>query len=203
MALTFHPPEERHSQQIQSNSSSSFNIEIHPALLLRLQPLSIQPLEPCALLAAPVINLALRLQNEFAQNDSVSFLAVEGLSLALLAELLRSRRSEKTVPQWLIRVRSLLHDRFHCALNLTTLAQEAGVHPVYLVQCFRRQFHCTPGEYQRQLRVDVAKEKLLSSGYTLSEIALLTGFADQSHLTRVFKRHTGMTPAEFRRTARD
>jgi AraC family transcriptional regulator len=114
---------------------------------------------------------------------------------------LRSRRSEKAVPKWLIRVRCLLHDRFHSALDLTTLAQEAGVHPVYLVQSFRRQFHCTPGEYQRQLRVEAAKEKLLSNSCTLSEIALLTGFADQSHLTRVFKRQTCMTPAEFRRTA--
>jgi AraC family transcriptional regulator len=200
--LTFHPPEERHSQKIQSNSSSSFNIEIHPALLLRLQSYSAQPLEPCAIQASPVINLTLRLQNEFEQNDTVSPLVVEGLSLALLAELMRLRRTEKAVPKWLLRVRSLLHDRFHCTLDLATLAHEAGVHPVYLVQRFRRQFHCTPGEYQRQLRVDAAKEKLASSTCTLSEIALLTGFADQSHLTRIFKRNTGMTPAEFRRTAR-
>jgi AraC family transcriptional regulator len=202
MTLTFHPPQERHSEQIQSTAASSFNIELEPSWLLRLQTYAPAPLEPCAMQGGPLTNIMLRLQQEFEQNDAVSPLAVEGLSLELLAGLVRVRRDTKSIPSWLTTVRTLLRDRFVEALDLTSLAQEAGVHPVYLVQCFRRHYDCTPGDYQRQLRVEAAKQKLIASSHALAEIALQVGFADQSHLTRVFKQYTGQTPAAFRRSAR-
>ncbi|MCW5720439.1 MAG: helix-turn-helix domain-containing protein [Devosia sp.] len=47
-----------------------------------------------------------------------------------------------------------------------------------------------------------AKDLLKSSGEPLSGIALMLGFSDQSHFNRVFRRHTGFTPAAFRRLAR-
>lgn len=202
MTLTFHPPEERHSEQIQSSNTCSFNIELEPVLLQRVQAFSPNPLESCAIQGGMMTNLMLHLQKEFEHNDSISSLAVEGLSLELLAGLLRSRQIGKAIPSWLKRIRCLIHDRLRSALDLSTLAQEAGIHPVYLVQCFRKHFHCTPGKYQRQLRVELVKEKLLATNHSLAEIALQVGFADQSHLTRVFKLHTGLTPAVFRRTAR-
>jgi AraC family transcriptional regulator len=50
------------------------------------------------------------------------------------------------------------------------------------------------------LRVDYARRKIANSREPLVEIALSAGFADQTHFTRTFKRVTGMTPMEFRRT---
>jgi AraC family transcriptional regulator len=76
-----------------------------------------------------------------------------------------------------------------------------GVHPVHLVRVFRKFQHCTVGEYIRQLRIDYARERMLSSNDPLIEIALSSGFADHTHFSRSFKRVTGMTPSEFRKIA--
>jgi AraC family transcriptional regulator len=65
---------------------------------------------------------------------------------------------------------------------------------------FRTNVGCTPGEYVRRLRVEFACHRISSSDMPLIEIALEAGFSDQSHLTKNFKRYTGMTPARFRRT---
>ena len=56
------------------------------------------------------------------------------------------------------------------------------------------------GEYIRKLRIEKAIDLLHSSNLSLSEIAYLTGFSDQSHFTRIFKRHTSQSPAEFRKS---
>jgi AraC-like DNA-binding protein len=55
------------------------------------------------------------------------------------------------------------------------------------------------GEYIRKLRIEKAVELLGQPGHTLAEIAYLTGFSDQSHFTRIFKKHTGQSPAEYRK----
>ena len=64
------------------------------------------------------------------------------------------------------------------------------VHPVHLAQTFRKFYRCTIGDYVRSLRIEFACRQLAATKMPLSEIALLAGFADQSHFTRTFrKRH--------------
>ena len=198
--LVFHPPEEQHAESIQSQCSTSFNIELEPRWLQWATSFSTVPLEPCEVQGGEQANVALKLQREFAQTDTASPLAVQGLTLELLAGLLRSKPVKKTAPAWLNQVKELLHDQFQDRIDWTDLAAAAGVHPVYLVQCFRKHFRVTPGEYQRRLRIEWAKEQLHRPELTLSEIAYHAGFADQSHLTRHFKKQTGQTPLAFRRS---
>jgi AraC family transcriptional regulator len=56
----------------------------------------------------------------------------------------------------------------------------------------------TMGEYARRLRISCAAEALCETENSLSAIAAQAGFADQSHLGRIFKATTGMTPLQFR-----
>jgi AraC-like DNA-binding protein len=63
---------------------------------------------------------------------------------------------------------------------------------------FRRTFHVTPQTYLRKLRLRVASRSLVYGGQTLAEVAAACGFADQSHFTRVFRRHVGVTPRTYR-----
>ncbi|MFT3883037.1 MAG: AraC family transcriptional regulator [Gemmatales bacterium] len=200
--LTYHPPQERHSERIESDCSASFNVELEPRWLQWATAHSPAPLESCEIDDAEQTCLAGRLHREFELNDSVSSLAIQGLTLELLAGLIRSQRIEPRIPAWLQRVRQVLHDRFSDRLEWNELATVAGVHPVYLGQCFRKHFHCTPGDYQRKLRIDWARQQLQKNDMTLAEIALHAGFADQSHLTRHFKQHTGLTPMAYRRDCR-
>jgi AraC-like DNA-binding protein len=58
------------------------------------------------------------------------------------------------------------------------------------------------GSYVRRLRLDWAARELVRSETSLAGVALEAGFADQSHFTRFFKRHTGLTPQAYRRAMR-
>jgi AraC family transcriptional regulator len=78
------------------------------------------------------------------------------------------------------------------------IAAAAGIHPVHLARVFRRHCGYTLGDYVRKLRVDFAARQLLATDEPLAGIAFAAGFSDQSHFTKVFKRQTGMTPADFR-----
>ena len=63
---------------------------------------------------------------------------------------------------------------------------------------FRRYYHCTLGEYLRQLRIETACGELSNSEEPLSVIAANAGFYDQSHFSNTFRRYTGMTPTQYR-----
>ena len=79
------------------------------------------------------------------------------------------------------------------------LAEDAGVHPVHLARVFREQEGRTPGDYLQQLRIRAACHHLRERDYPLAFIAADCGLTDQSHFTRVFRKFTGNTPAQFRR----
>jgi AraC-like DNA-binding protein len=87
----------------------------------------------------------------------------------------------------------------HCCENVS-LAQLAGVvalDPFALVRGFSRAFGLPPHAWMLQERVRRA-QVLLRDGVPPAEAAVRVGFADQSHLTRCFKRMTGVTPGRYR-----
>lgn len=106
---------------------------------------------------------------------------------------------EKAVPWWLRQARDRLRKEFRQAPTVKELADAAGVHPDYLGRCFRQSFGVRIGEYVDQLRLEWAGEQLVGTSNKIVEIALEAGFADQSHLTRRFRKHFGITPAQYRR----
>lgn len=105
-------------------------------------------------------------------------------------------------PRWLRSVRERLDAEVGRGSSLSLVADDAGVHPVYLSRAFRKYYGCSPGEYARSLQIEVAMRLLKSTDAPASHIAQEAGFADQSHFTRVFKRHTGQTPSRFRTASR-
>lgn len=140
-------------------------------------------------------SIAPKLQREFQHPDDVSPQIVEALMLELDA-LSRRERGDDRAPAWLRDVRRQIELRFEQPLTLTTLAIEAGVHPTHLARSFRQHYSMTVGEMLRERRILRAKEQL-AAGRAASAVALETGFADQSHFTRVFRRATGTTPVAF------
>jgi AraC-like DNA-binding protein len=93
-------------------------------------------------------------------------------------------------------VRSYLKQHFAEDIALAELSVMAGLSPFHLLRVFRKHMGLPPHEYQLQLRVAHAR-KLIRDGERLSDAALETGFCDQSHLSRSFKRITGMTPGQY------
>jgi AraC family transcriptional regulator len=93
-----------------------------------------------------------------------------------------------------------IHENYMRELSLTDIAGAVHLSPFHLARLFKRSIGVSPHQYLIQLRVNSARW-LLSAGSgerSLAEVASAVGFADQSHLTRHFKRMTGLTPGQFR-----
>ncbi|HJQ36418.1 MAG TPA: AraC family transcriptional regulator [Thermoanaerobaculia bacterium] len=93
-------------------------------------------------------------------------------------------------------VRSYLKAHFAEEIALAELSAIAGLSPFHLLRVFRKHTGLPPHEYQLQLRIAHAR-KLIRDGARLSDAALETGFCDQSHLSRSFKRIVGITPGQY------
>lgn len=94
------------------------------------------------------------------------------------------------------RVREFIVDYFAERLSIITLAASVELHPVYLVRVFRKTFGMPPHAFQRQVRLNRA-QRLLALGMPIAEAAAVVGFADQSHLSRVFRDSIGITPGAY------
>ncbi|MEJ7678356.1 MAG: helix-turn-helix transcriptional regulator [Segetibacter sp.] len=74
------------------------------------------------------------------------------------------------------------------------------MNPSYLSREFSKHFNnLSFGEYIRKLRIEKAIELMRQNKYSLTEVAYLTGFSDQSHFTRIFKQHTGKSPSAYKK----
>lgn len=99
-------------------------------------------------------------------------------------------------PEWL---RAVL-DQFPWVepVPIERAARLAGTHPTHFARAFHAHVGMTPGRYRRRERVRAASRMLLESSRALSEIASECGFADQSHLTNVFRESAGISPNRYR-----
>jgi AraC family transcriptional regulator len=201
--VIFHPAGELHSEQHYDVVVRIFNVEPTMEMLERLREYSKVFDGPRVFQAGPLMRLAGRLYAEFRAADPAARLAMEGLALELLAGVCRHHEpaADRTPPGWLREACDLLHERCAESLGLECIAREVGVHPAHLARTFRRHFHCTAGDYQQQARIGRARQLLAASDTPLVDIALALGYADQSHFTAAFKRHTGATPGAFRKAS--
>lgn len=146
-----------------------------------------------------VLAVATELARELGRpEDGFADLAVRGLSMQLLARHARLAHPRRDPPPWIRQVRDVLHERTARPPSLTELARLAGVHENHLIRQFQRTYDLTPAAYGRQARLEQAARALRVGDVPIATIALRCGFADQSHFTRWFRRHTGATPARYR-----
>jgi len=95
-------------------------------------------------------------------------------------------------------VRDYLQANYRQNVSLTDLSQLVELKPLRLLRTFRKQFGLPPHAYLNYVRVQAAK-RLLIANWTIIDAALETGFTDQSHLHRHFKRMVGVTPGQYAR----
>jgi AraC family transcriptional regulator len=150
------------------------------------------------------LGVASRVMLELSAAAQASDGALENVAIDLVAALDDDvqRWSATRAPSWLERIRERLEDEYGQPCRVRELALEAGVHPVYLARRFRRQFGTSVLGYLRAVRLREAVRELADADRPLADIAYHTGFSDQSHLTRVLRAATGLTPLEYRLLAR-
>ena len=201
--IVFHPPHESHAVEYQGASVRILSVQVDPERLSYLRERGIGFDSRESGCTETIAWLGRRLYHEFCNADDASALALEGLVLEILAEASRAKTVlEEVSPRWLRQAKEFLHDNFSASFGFDVVARTVGVHPVHLARVFRQMNGCTIGEYLRRLRLDFAAKEVATSDAPLCEIAIAAGFADQSHLTKVFKAHFGLTPSAYRRLRR-
>ena len=194
--LLFRGANEPRSYAVSNQGARCLVVDMDAAWLARARQQAPLLAQSASFRRGLLLQLAHRLYGEFRQRDEVSRLAIESLTLGVLAEA--SRRDESlaaaAAPLWLQVAMMLVEQQFQERLPLASVARRVGVHPVHLARTFRRVYQTTFASYVRHVRIEFARDQL--SGTTaLSDIAFAAGFCDQSHFSRCFKQHTGLTPA--------
>jgi AraC family transcriptional regulator len=198
--LHFRPAGVPHQDEIGPRGVRFFEIEIRPGWRDRLAECSAAldlAHDDCK--GGPLLWLGMKMLGEFQQTSGADDLVVEGLIAEMLAHVARARHEKVTQsPAWIERILEKLAAEYSERLTLNELGAEAGVHPVHLSRVFRKFVGDGIGEHVHRLRIRAACEQMLTPEISTAEISLATGFADQSHFTRVFRKVTGITPAAFR-----
>jgi hypothetical protein len=125
----------------------------------------------------------------------------EQMLLEIFNRYIRNKDNQK-IPNWVTDLKALIQDQIDTNLSLTLkdLSKDLDVNPSYISREFSRYFdNLSYGDYIRKLRIERAIELLQTSACSLTEIAYLTGFSDQSHFTRIFKQQMGETPSTFKK----
>lgn len=196
--VVFHPPGDIHEIAFGRETVKSINLEFSIPYFFQLGLDDRTPRERTMFEAPGLCRLMKELQAEVLDRDAFSTLVIESLFLELIAGL-GKKGTWDNPKSWLPQILEHIQGNFRDPIRLVDLAKSAGLHPAYLSAAFRKLVGRTLGEYVRDVRVGKAVEKLKTGQKSLAEIAYETGFADQSHMTRAFRKVTGETPGKLRR----
>ncbi len=157
---------------------------------------------------AHIEHICWALKAELETDEPFGRLYADSLGLALAAHLLRRyaplvpKRITQSLPKHrLRRVTDYIHEHLACDLTLPELAEIVNVSPSHFKLLFKQSVGMPVHQYVIRSRVEYAMDLLYRGGVPLSEVALRSGFADQSHMARCMRRVTGMTPSAVMRNA--
>jgi AraC family transcriptional regulator len=194
--LIFNPRQTFHRDRFEGTGGIFFSLAISADRTESARDLGL-PTSSVLVAEAPAHALTDRLMRECVAWRPDSTLTIESLCLELLGALGTRGDPDVKPPRWLRRACALLREAGPGKVG--EIATEVGVHPIHLTRTFRRHLRCTPGEFQRRHRLASAAELLARTSLDLVEVALSSGFADQSHLTHRFTAQYGLSPGTFRR----
>ncbi len=196
-SLLFYAAGEAHQNIRQGQSTQSINLDVAFSFLQRYG--MTEALLKQSVCTSPEAKFrVLSMYRELITSDSLTPVTLD----FLLLELLRQFTGVKTYarwPNWVKTVHELIHDRWDETLSLHELSYVAGVNPITISKHFGHYFGCTYGDYVRKLKTEKALALIRGTPQSLTEIAHICGFADQSHFIRLFKKYTGFLPAQVRR----
>ncbi len=148
-------------------------------------------------------HIALALRAGIQTGDALDRMYGEALSTALAVHLLREygaavlrpKRQYGRLPrEKLVRAVEYIQDQLNADLTVSGIAHAVYMTPYHFTRLFKESTGKSPYQYVVEARVRKAKELLTTGKFTISEVAHHVGFADQSHLTRHFKRVFGLPP---------
>jgi AraC family transcriptional regulator len=167
--------------------------------------------DPLAQFDPDIANTCHRLARELNTDCTMSQLHFDALTTSIGVQIVRrwSNRGTKVTafrgglpPARLRRVEAFLMAHLADDIGLDALAAIADLSPKHFARAFRQSTGLPPHRWLIERRIDRAKTLLRTADLSLAEIALASGFADQSHFTSAFRRGTGVTPGAYRQETR-
>ena len=156
----------------------------------------------------PQLAAKFRLFHISLEAGNIPLLEAESRFLKILAWMIISHAEDRRVSRFsgshvgVRRAKDYLEAHYQENISLESLSESAGLSRFHFLRVFRKQMGLPPHKYLTQLRVHHAKS-LLREGSPIIDAALATGFTDQSHLNRHFKRLVGVTPGAYSNSVQD
>ena len=198
-----------------SSTLRYLRVSIDPLHLGRLISPSLDQVAPVrlrrtyAVESPQMANLMLTLRDEADSQNAGGLATVEAVTTALGHLLLRHAGIEEPRPMRSHgglsaiakrRVLELIDAALDARLTVEMLSREVDLSPAHFARAFKESMGRAPHQYLLALRLARARRLLETTRLSLSDIAQRSGFADQAHFTRLFKRAFGTTPGALART---
>lgn len=181
------------------------NIHIKPAILER-HISSFYSMDRLPRFKTPVVvkgnqQFSLSRLHQLLMDQEADSFEKEEQFILLLSELLAQHAdysvdNSNAVPHTMADIRQYIEDCYEEQLSLAVLSDMAHMNRYTFIRTFTRYFGLTPFQYLATFRITVSKQ-LLESGLPPKDVAVMTGFSDQSHFTRAFKSQIGITPKSY------
>ncbi|MEK5037379.1 AraC family transcriptional regulator [Sporosarcina sp. FSL K6-3457] len=142
------------------------------------------------------------MDKEWQQESTLEKFHVKVLFYRLVHEIHRQlydQGIETTKPDFVSQAVHYIHERYNEPITLESIAEALNYNMQYLSRQFKRQTGRSPIAYLLEIRIEKAQELLLHTNATVQEIADYVGYTDPLYFSRLFKKHTGVTPGNFKK----
>lgn len=199
-SLIYHNSEAPHFNTNHSNHSKNFYIEIEDEWYEKLHLKNNLP-KGVINLKNPNIKIAIdKIYTETKVNDNCSKIQIESILIIAMGMLkCIPELGNHDKPQWTRHVKELIHENPCVNFSLVEISKEIGIHPVHLSRQFKNYFGQSLGEYIRFVKIHKVASLLKNKEVSLIDICYLTGFYDQSHMAKLFKKTFKITPLKYRK----
>jgi AraC-like DNA-binding protein len=144
-----------------------------------------------------VITAYLRIN--YTQFDFYTVLAIHSLISDLLSKIPEKHWESPTNDGRLLKVLGYIETHLEQDLSNQTLAEVASLAVNSFTRLFTQEVHTPPQKFVKKKRIDFACVRLQHADHTIDKIANDAGFADRYHFSKIFKQHTGFSPAKYRK----
>jgi AraC family transcriptional regulator len=195
--LLLYPKQETHKNLNYKNNSKNLHIEFDDSWFKKFD-IDTSSFEGQCLINNPLLKCGL--MNTIAELhtlDNQTGIALEATLLAAIS-VLTVAEDNNDKPEWVKKLYELLHDEAKTDWSLSELSYKINVHPVTISKYFPKYFKINIGDYIRMIKIEKSMPLLSKMSIPIEEVALKSGFVDNAHYTRVFKKHTGINPSYYR-----